>query len=108
MEAHTAVRRRGSIIFSTVGSQIAVRSPALSAEGHLPPGRFLQAPFTLTEPPEAAYKTAPEAGGVLNFTRCLQYLQILAVQLKIISSTHFYSVAGRVFFSNVKSSLIFL
>jgi hypothetical protein len=41
MEAHRVVRRRGSHIFYTIGSQMAVRLSALRAGRHLPPGRFL-------------------------------------------------------------------
>jgi hypothetical protein len=40
VEAHMVVRRRGSHIFKTIGSQMAVRS-ALRAGRLLPPGRFL-------------------------------------------------------------------
>jgi hypothetical protein len=41
VEAHRVVRRRGSHIFYTIGLQMAVRLPALSASRPLPPGRFL-------------------------------------------------------------------
>jgi hypothetical protein len=41
MEAHRVVRRRGSHIFYTIGSQMAVSLPALRAGRPLPPGRFL-------------------------------------------------------------------
>jgi hypothetical protein len=41
MKAHTVVRRRGSHIFKTVGSQMAVRLSAPRAGRPLPPGRFL-------------------------------------------------------------------
>jgi hypothetical protein len=41
MEAHRVVRYRGSHIFYTVGSQMAMRLSALRAGRPLPPGRFL-------------------------------------------------------------------
>jgi hypothetical protein len=41
MEAHRVVRRRGSHIFYTFGSKMAVRLSALRADRPLPPGRFL-------------------------------------------------------------------
>jgi hypothetical protein len=41
MEAHRVVRRRGSHIFETIGSQMAVRLSALSSLFPLPPGRLL-------------------------------------------------------------------
>jgi hypothetical protein len=41
MKAHRVVRRRGSHIFLTIGSQMAVRLSALSASRPLLPGRFL-------------------------------------------------------------------
>jgi hypothetical protein len=41
MEAHSVVRRRGSHIFYTVGSQMMVRSSLLRAGHHLPLGRML-------------------------------------------------------------------
>jgi hypothetical protein len=41
MKAHRVVRRRGSHIFYTIGTQMAVRLSALRACRPLPPGRFL-------------------------------------------------------------------
>jgi hypothetical protein len=41
MEAHRVVRRRGSHVFQTIGSQMAVRLPALRAGRPLPPGIFM-------------------------------------------------------------------
>jgi hypothetical protein len=41
MEAHKVVRRRGSHIYYTIGSEMAVRLSALRARCPLPPGRFL-------------------------------------------------------------------
>jgi hypothetical protein len=41
VEAHRVVRRRGSHIFYTIGSQMAVRLLALRARRPLPSGRFL-------------------------------------------------------------------
>jgi hypothetical protein len=41
MEAHRAVRRRGSHIFETVGSQMTVRLSALREAPLYPPGIFL-------------------------------------------------------------------
>jgi hypothetical protein len=41
VEVHRVVRRRGSHIFETIDSQMAVRLPALRAGLPLPPGRFL-------------------------------------------------------------------
>jgi hypothetical protein len=41
LKAHRVVRCRVSHIFQTVGSQMAVRLPALSAGRTLHPGRFL-------------------------------------------------------------------
>jgi hypothetical protein len=41
VEAHKVVRRRGSHIFYTIGSQMAVRLLALRAGSPLPTGRFL-------------------------------------------------------------------
>jgi hypothetical protein len=40
VEAHRIVRRRGSHIFHTIGSQMAVRLSALRADHPLPSGRF--------------------------------------------------------------------
>jgi hypothetical protein len=39
--AHKVVRRRGSHIFNTIGSQMAVRLSALRVGRSLPPGRSL-------------------------------------------------------------------
>jgi hypothetical protein len=41
MKSHRVVRRRGSHIFQTVGSQMAVKLSALRGGHPLPPGRFL-------------------------------------------------------------------
>jgi hypothetical protein len=41
VEAHRVVRRRGSHIFWTIGSQMTVRLSALCTSHPLPPGRFL-------------------------------------------------------------------
>jgi hypothetical protein len=41
VESQRVVRHRGSHIFKTISSQMAVRSSALLASRPLPPGRFL-------------------------------------------------------------------
>jgi hypothetical protein len=41
VKAHRVEGRRGSHIFQTIGSQVAVRLSALRAGRPLPPGRFL-------------------------------------------------------------------
>jgi hypothetical protein len=41
VEVHRVVRRRGSHIFYTIGSEMAMRLSALGAGLPLPPGRFL-------------------------------------------------------------------
>jgi hypothetical protein len=41
MEAHRVVRRRGSHVFQTIGSQMTVRLSALHTGCPLPPERFL-------------------------------------------------------------------
>jgi hypothetical protein len=47
MEAHRVMRRRGSHIFQTIGSQMAVRLLASRSSCPLPPGRFL-VPISVT------------------------------------------------------------